>query len=189
MVRIEGHVNINTASRDSLRAMAAGNLVMDPKLSKRSSDNFDSRMAPAIQTLTLSAPATTQEADLVADAIIRGRPYTSTSELACATGADGRQVFGNSDLYPDKGKVQWLDSSAEELFGRVYESSTVRSRNLRIWVVGQALSPTLPTNPAPEVLAESRRAFTVFADPGKRNADGGIDPAKFRIKIIHENDF
>jgi type II secretory pathway pseudopilin PulG len=190
LVRIEGHVNINTASRDALRAMAAGLLVMDPKLSRRSSDVFDSRMAPAIQPLTtLSAPTASQEADLIAEAIIRGRPYATPSELACARTADGKQVFGNPDLYPDAGRVQWTDSAAEEIFGRVYEASTVRSRNFRIWVVGQAVSPTAITNTSPEVLAEVRKVFTVFADPGERKSDGSIDPSKSRVQILHENDF
>lgn len=190
LVRIEGHVNVNTASRDALRAMAAGLLVMDPKLSKRTSDSFDGRMAPAIQPLdTLSAPSASQEADLIAEAIIRGRPYATPSELACARAADGKQVFGNTDFYPDAGQIQWSDAAAEEVFGRVYEAATVRSRNFRIWVVGQAVSPTAATNTTPEVLAEVRKVFTVFADPGERKSDGTIDPAASRVKILHENDF
>jgi hypothetical protein len=190
LVRIEGHVNINTASRDALRAMAAGFLTMDPKLTKRTSDTFDGRMAPPTSsTYTLSAPSKSKEADRIADAIILGRPYASASELACAAGADGIQVFGNSDLYPDKGKIQWSDAAAEEVFGRVYEASTVRSRNFRVWVVGQAISPTLATSSTREVLAEVRRAYTVFSDPGERNTDGSIDPNKSRVTILHENDF
>lgn len=190
LVRIEGQVNINTATRDALRTMAAGLLVMDPKISRRSSDSFDGRMAPSIEPLTtLSAPTDTKEADKIADAIILGRPYATPSELACAAGADGKPVFGNPDHYPDKGKVQWNDSAAEEVFGRVYEASTVRSRNFRVWVVGQSLAPTAATNPHPEVLAEVRKAFTVFADPGARNTDGTIDPVNSRVITLHENDF
>ncbi|MES2921665.1 MAG: hypothetical protein V4819_08965 [Verrucomicrobiota bacterium] len=190
VVRIEGQVNINTASHNALRSMAAGFLGMDPKLSKRTSDNFDGRMAPTVQSLTtLSAPTTTKEADRIADAIIAGRPYATPSELACAAGTDGKQVFGNSDLYPDKNKVQWNDSAAEEVFGRVYEASTVRSRNFRVWVIGQVVSPTSATNTTPQVLGEVRKVFTVFADPGQRMNDGAIDPTKFRINILHENDF
>jgi Tfp pilus assembly protein PilV len=190
VIRVEGQVNINTASRDALRSMAAGFLAMDPKLLKRTSDNFDGRMAPAIQPLsTLSAPTTTKEADRIADAVINGRPYATPSELACAAGTDGKQVFGNSDLYPDKNKVQWSDSAAEEVFGRVYEASTVRSRNFRVWVIGQAISPTSPTNTTPGVLGEVRKVFTVFANPGERKNDGTIDPTKSRITILHENDF
>lgn len=190
VARIEGHINLNTASRESLRAMAAGLLVMDPKLSRRTSDSFDGRMAPAIQPLTtLSAPSNSKEADLLADAIILGRPYTSPSELASLNAADGKPVFGNPDRYPDKNKVQWTDSAAEEVFGRVYEAATVRSRNFRVWVVGQAIAPTAVTNTSPEILAEVRKSFTVFADPGVRKNDGLIDATKFKVTILNENDF
>jgi hypothetical protein len=85
--------------------------------------------------------------------------------------------------------LQWSDAAAEEAFARVYNSSTVRSRNFRIWVVGQAVAPTAPTNLSPEVLSEVRKAFTVFADPGERNSNGSIDSSKFKTSIIHENDF
>ena len=191
LVRIEGHINLNTASRDALRAMAAGSLVMDPIIRKRASSNaFDSRMAPEVQALdTLSAPTLNIEADRVADAIIAGRPYATPSEIACAKDAANKQVFGNPDFYPDGSRIQWSDSAAEEVFGRVYEASTVRSRNFRVWVVGQAVTPTTSSTVAPQVLAESRKVFTVFADPGERESDGSIDPTKFRVKVLHENDF
>ena len=29
----------------------------------------------------------------------------------------------------------------------------------------------------------------VFADPGERDSNGVPDPAKFRLRILHENDF
>ena len=197
VVRIEGQININTASHEALRSMAAGFLGMDPKLSKRTSDTFDGRMAPTAQLLTtLSAPTTDKEADRIAEAIIVGRPYATPSELACAAGTDSKQVFGNPFIYPYSppsksyiSQLQWNDSAAEEVFGRVYEASTVRSRNFRVWVIGQAISPTSATNTTPEVLGEVRKIFTVFANPGERKTDGTMDPAKYRINILHENDF
>lgn len=190
VVRIEGHVNLNTATRDALRAMAAGRLTMDPRLSKRSADDFDARMAPPISPLDdLSAPSVDREADLVADAIIRGRPFASPSEIACVTDEHGQPVFGNRNFYPDKERVQWSDSAAEEIFGRVYEASTVRSRNFRVWVIGQCLSPAPPRNPTPEILAEVRKVYTLFANPGQRDPDGTITPDDFRVSILHENEF
>lgn len=190
LVRIEGHININTATRDSLRATAAGRLMMDPKLSRRTGDAFDARMAPPIKPLSdLSAPAVDREADRMADAIIRSRPFATPSELACVSGDDGRPVFGNPDLYPDGKSIQWSDSAAEEVFGRVYESATVRSRNFRVWVIGQALVPTSPHNPRPEVLGEVRKAYTLFADPGERESSGAISPDRFHVQILYENDF
>ena len=190
LVRIEGHVNINTATRDAIRSMAAGLLVMDPKLSKRTSTSFDGRMAPPVSPLTnLSTPSTSMEADTIADAVIKGRPYNSPSELACVEDLNDKEVFGNPELYPEKENIQWSDAAAEEVFGRVYEASTVRSRNFRVWVIGQAVAPTTVTNANPEILSEARRAFTIFADPGKRATDGKLETNNFRTKIINENDF
>ena len=190
LVRIEGHVNINTASEDAIRALAGGLLVADPRLVKRTSEKHSTTtFAPPVSSLQVSAPTQTREADLVAKAIIRGRPFNSPSEIASVLATDEKPVFGNRDILPDSNKVQWSDAGAEEIFARVFESSTVRSRNFRVWVIGQAIAATAPSNPNPEVLSEVRKTFTVFADPGVRNSDGSVDITKFRTKVFHENDF
>lgn len=190
LVRIEGNINVNTASRDALRAMAGGLLVSDPRLVKRTSETHTlSTMAAPVQPLEVSVPTKEKQGDVLADAIIRGRPYASPSEIAAALTEDSKVAFGNRDLLPDGNKVQWSDAAAEEAFDRVYESATVRSRNFRIWVVGQSISPTPANNTDPEVLAEVHKVYTVFADPGERKSDGTIDPTKFKIKITSESDF
>ncbi len=190
LIRIEGNVNLNTASEDALRAMAGGNLMADARLVKRTSDTHStSTMAPPVSALEVSTPTKTKEADLLAQAIIRGRPYSSPSEITSALGTDGKPVFGNREILTDGNKVQWSDAAAEEAFARVYQAATVRSRNFRIWVVGQAVAPTLVTNTSPEVMAEVRKVYTVFADPGVRKPDGVIDPTKYKIQVLNENDF
>lgn len=190
LVRIEGHINLNTASRDSIRSLVGGLLVTDPKLSKRTSEiHSTATMAAPVSPLEVSVPTKTKEGDVLADAIIRGRPYASPAEIASALNEDGKIAFGNRDLLPDGDKVQWSDAAAEEAFARAYEGSTVRSRNFRVWVIGQALSPTESTNTSPEVLSEVRKAFTLFADPGERATDGSIKSDKFKIRILNENDF
>lgn len=194
--QIEGHVNLNTANRDVLRALAVGALMMDPNMSIRTSEahNTTSLMAPPVAPFKLTPAEINTEANRIADAIIltrKSNPFISPSSIAEVRDPDGKPVFGNKDLLPDnKGSMVHLsDSAAEEIFARVYESSTVRSRNLRIWVVGQAITPTTSTTVKPQVLAEVRRVFTVFADPGERTSDGSIDPRKFKLKILHENNF
>lgn len=191
VVNIDGHVNLNTASRDTLRALAAGPLGMDPRLSIRTSEIHDkvSLMAPPTKLIKLSPPTAKLQADKIADAIILSRPFASTSNLANAKDDSNRFVFGNRNLFPETTKIQWADAAAEELFGRIYEASTVRSRNFRVWVIGQSLTPTSSPTAEPEVLAEVRRAFTVFADPGERDPDGAIQPKKTKFTILHENDF
>jgi hypothetical protein len=190
LVRIEGHININTATRAALRAVVAGHLTTDPRLSKRTADDFDTRMAPPVAPLDdLSAPTVAREGDQVADAIIRGRPYASPTELARVADEHGEPIFGNTDLYPDPSRVQWSDSAAEEIFGRAYEAATVRSRNFRVWVIGQCLTPAPAGNPHPEVLGEVRKVYTLFANPGERDPDGTISPDHFRVSILHEKEF
>ncbi|MEI6674546.1 MAG: hypothetical protein WCO57_05155 [Verrucomicrobiota bacterium] len=200
VVEIRGHVNINTATRDALRALAVGALGQDPSLaSVPNTLNHDPApvLAPATTPVTLYAPSAGAllEADRLADAILRARPFASPSELALVKDADGKYVLGNPDGYrpgihiPNNTRVQWTDSAAEEVFARVHEAATVRSRNFRVWVIGQAVAPTATADAKPEVLAEVRKVFTVFADPGERTSEGTIDPAKFHPRIIHENTF
>lgn len=196
LVRIEGHINLNTATEDTLRALAAGILKADPRLARTTSQTHSASRA-ALPVTELEVPALTQskQADVLAQAIIRGRPYASPSEIATSRDEDGKVAFGNALIYPEfrisekMSSLQWSDAAAEEAFARVYNSSTVRSRNFRVWVIGQAVAPTTKANLAPEILSEVRKAYTVFADPGGRNPDGSIDGKKFKISIIHENDF
>lgn len=187
LVIIDGHLNLNTASRDALRTVAAGLLVMDPKLSSRTSKSHSPlpAAAPPSQLLKLDAPRQTVLADKIADAVINRRPYASPSEISLATTSDGMEVFGNPMQYPETNNVRWTDSAAEEVFARVYQSSTVRSRNFRVWIVAQALSPVDPTR----VLAEVRKVHTVFADSGSRAPDGGLVPGDFKIRVSSSNEF
>lgn len=191
---IAGHVNLNTASRDALRALAIGTLTMDPKISVRTSENHNttSLMSPPVSPLKLTPEEINTQADEIADAILlarKSKPFASAAELCTVTNTDGALVFDVKKSLPIGNKLHLSDSASEELFARVYEASTVRSRNFRIRVVAQAISPSSKTNTNPEVLAEVRRAYTVFADPGTRNTDGSIDPKKFKLTILHENDF
>lgn len=201
---INGHVNLNTATRDTIRALAAGILTQDPKIAEIS-NNFGVKQPPefAPETKLLSdigSPTNSIVADRVADAVIKSRPFASAADIATASEKirssastntrDSGAVFGNPDMYLQKEKLQWSDSAAEEIFARVYNCSTLRSRNFRVWVVGQSISPQASGSTGnSEVLAETRKVYTLFADPGARQSDGSLIPSSQKIKIIHENDF
>jgi hypothetical protein len=189
--RIAGHVNLNTASRDALRAMAGGTLMMDSLLANHSSNNHLGApcMAPPVSSLTLSAPTSSAEADRIADSIIRSRPYHSAADLARAKDSEGCFVFGERAMYAESEHIEWSDAAAEEVFARVYEGSTVRSRNFRVWIVAQALTPSKVVGGTPTVRAVVRKVFTLFADPGERAADGAIIQNHFKTKVTFSNDF
>jgi len=187
VVQIKGNINVNTAGKDALRAMAAGMLQQDPELRRVTSWEHDIALyRPKTVELKLGTPTTNLVADQIAEALMLRRPFASPSEMASVLNKDGDPVFGNRDLYKDYKDIQWSDAAAEEVFSRVYDASTVRSRNFRVWVIGQALTGTEAN---PEVLAETRRAFTLFADPGERKTDGAIDPVKYNPRVTYENDF
>jgi hypothetical protein len=188
-VKIHGHINLNTANADALRALAAGTLRQDPLLALTTSTDHetDALMARPTAPLELGAPRRDRVADRIAEALLHSRPFACAAEIAAATDGDGLPVFGNRAVYPDGDSIQWTDSAAEEVFARVHDSATLRSRNFRIWIIGQALAPVVGERP-PEVLAESRKVFTVFAEPARRD-DGSIDPARYRPRVIHENAF
>jgi hypothetical protein len=188
VVEIKGNVNVNTAGKDALRTLAAGLLEQDPELRRVTSWEHETSTLFRAKTtpLELGSPTTTLVADQIADALLLRRPFASPSEMAAVLDKDEVSVFGNRDCYKDLTDIQWSDAAAEELFARVHDASTVRSRNFRVWVIGQALAGT---EAKPEVLAESRRVFTLFSDPGERKADGTIDPTKHIPKVTYENDF
>ncbi len=196
LVKIQGQVNLNTASREALRAIAYGALVMDPKLEIETSDVHDvvTRMAAPTEFYEMTDEEIGEEADRVVAAIIESRktkPLMSTSDLAAIRDDAkpvGNLVFGNKMLMRDGKKVSLSDSAAEEMFGRFYEATTVRSRNFRVWVIGQCVAPQR-NEIGLKVLAETRKAYTIFADPGKRTEEGEIDSANYKIQVLHECPF
>jgi hypothetical protein len=190
LVEIKGNININTAGKNALRAMTAGLLRQDPELRRVTSWDHEPASTglfrPKTTPIKLGSPTISLVADQIAETLMLRRPFSSASEMVAALNTDKVAVFGNREIYADYKDIQWSDAAAEELFSRVYDASTVRSRNFRIWVIGQALAGT---EEAPEVLAETRRTFTIFADPGARNDDGTINTANFRVRTTYENDF
>jgi len=190
-VLIHGHVNLNTATRDSLRAMAAGMLEADPALARAVSNSHETRtkMAQPTAPWEISAPTNELEADVIADAVIRSRPFASPSQLAQSRDELGKPVFGNLDQYAGGSRIHWTDSAAEEVFARVFEASTVRSRNFRVWVIGQSLGPVTASSPTPRVLAESRLVFNLFSDPGERGDDGALIEGNHRVDVTYENTY
>jgi hypothetical protein len=85
--RRDGHVNLNTASRDVLRALAAGRLVMDPRIKIRSIEPDPPEQSRVLVPAPVSneqpgAQVEARQADLVAEMIIRRRPFVSPAEIA-----------------------------------------------------------------------------------------------------------
>ena len=202
LIRIHGHVNLNTASRDTLRAIVAGRLVTDPQLKLRSQDtqpNTAVELQPPTSRVGPSATEINAHADLIADAIIRYRPYLTPAEIAekvvMPTTAElaqrplprgvtiettrgrplierepllGASIRANTDRDIEP---EWNDAAAEEAFARIFNSSTVRSRNFKVVVTGQSVRRT--RSGETKVLATRSRLYHVFVRP-IRDANGNL---------------
>ena len=127
-----------------------------------------------------------QVADAVADGIIQARPFASPSEIAHIRDAQNQALFGSAALHDSSAQLQWSDAAAEELFARVYSRAGVRSRNFRVWLVGQSIKQRGDRD---EVLATEKRVMTVFVDPGERNEKGDLVSQHQKVRVLHVRDF
>lgn len=191
LVRIDGHVNVNTASRDTLRALIAGRLQADPRL-KPDSQAADPAENRPVLLLAPSRRRAEQQADIMAEAIIRHRPYLTPAEVADKAvlpddlAADlevdpelppleaGQPVFGYTRREASEDRrvrPEWNDAAAEELFARLWNNSTVRSRHFRVIVHGQAVK--VDRSGTTRVVATRSRLYHLFVRPVRAD-DGGL---------------
>ena len=150
-----GLVNINTASRDVLRSLAVGIL-----------ENRDPAIQPPSLLNNLYPPTVSSQADKFADAVINSRPLLSTAALSAIRDSQGQPFFGNPNQYNNQtAPTEWNDPGREELFAKIYNLATTRSRNFRIFVAGQALDKN------GSVLSTVTKVYQVFVKPN-RNIPG-----------------
>ncbi|PYM09168.1 MAG: hypothetical protein DMF15_06680 [Verrucomicrobia bacterium] len=169
-----GLVNLNTASRDVLRSLAAGVL-----------QNRDTVIQPTLLQNNLYPPTVSSQADLFADAVINSRPLLSTAALSAIRvtppgGSQPEPFFGNPHQYNNQtAPTEWNDPGREELFAKIYNLATTRSRNFRIFVTGQSLDKN------GNVLSTVTKVYQVFVKPTRDPATGVIlkDPPVTGVPI------
>jgi len=150
--RVAGRINLNTATPNTLRALAAGVVhARDPALQPNTT-NF---VIPVAAVTNFVAGVTNFRST---------RPFFSPAQLTQITNGTAtypaNAVFGNRT---NAGATAWNDLAAEEWFSKIYPLATVRSRNFLVHVVGQAM--TTNTNFASRPVATSRQMFQVYAEP------------------------
>lgn len=148
-----GLININTASRDVLRALGAGITMTNPKWTKNEGDTFQSTSTPS----EIYGPTSSIQADKFADAIIASRPFYSQHELAARLKTSSQVAFwGNPNVWDSGKPTTWRDAAAEEYLRQIYDLTTVRSRNFRIHITGQSF------NERGDVVSTSRRIADIY---------------------------
>lgn len=210
LIEVRGHVNINTATRDTLTAIIAGESATDPVYPATKVENGKPGDQSAPRPPTLMINGETVEAGLIADRIIQSRqnaPFLSVAELSERIVANSKKSDGtlNTTIKPILGdprtdyvkpavtpvglptdRVEWSDPAMEEVFARIYNNSTVRSRNFRVFVTGQALKPRRSDPTQMEVLGTRSRVFHVFVKPIRDPETGVLVDQK--IEITHVRD-
>ena len=120
-----------------------------------------------------------QQADLFADAVINSRPLLSTSALSAIRDSQGRPFFGNPNQYNGSTQpppTEWNDTGREELFAKIYNLATTRSRNFRVFVTGQSLDKN------GKVLSTVTKVYQVFIEPTRNPTTGAITSQQVQIK-------
>ena len=152
-----GLLNINTASRDALRALGAGLLL-----------NRDPDIQPAGNRYP---PFQAKQADLFANAVIAARPFLSAAQLASIRNSSGTTFFGNSATWTSSPPAEWNDSGTEEYFAKIFPLTAVHSRNFRVFVTGQSLDKS------GRVLSTVNKVYQVYLTP-TRDSSGKITAQK-----------
>jgi hypothetical protein len=170
-ISTQGHINVNTASFEVLRALGAGITITN--------NGFTD---PA----QILIPHEERQADRFANAVIASRPFYTRHEIASRLQApvSGTNEFfwGNPRQWLGADQPQaWRDSAAEFLLSRVYDLTTTTSKNFRIFVTAQAIDPRTG-----RILATKDTSADVFLSP-VRNPSNPVQINKFEPKILTKN--
>ena len=174
-----GLVNLNTASFESLRALAASIVHNRDAAIKPTTLYPPTANAPTAAEQQPPARTNGGQADLFAEAVVQSRPLLSTAQIQTIKNTLG-PFFGNANQWKDQTvPSEWNDSAREELFSKLLNLTTVRSRNFRVFVTGQALDKN------GKVLSTVNKVFQVFLKP-TRAADGSIPTGAQQTEIRYE---
>ncbi len=168
-ISTRGLINLNTASREVLRALGAGVLL------NRDADLKVSGTPP------LYPPVQSKQADLFADAVIAARPFLSTSQLASMKNVAGTGFFGNYATWTSSPQpTEWNDSGAEEYFAKLFALTTAHSRNFRVYVTGQSLDKS------GRVLSTVSKVYQVYLSP-TRDSSGRVTSQNVKLTYEAQN--
>jgi hypothetical protein len=162
---VAGKININTASTNVLRALAAGVVQsVDPALQPGGTNfvvptNAIRAFVRGVTNFRATAPffSPSQLASITTNGIRSEWPTNAVFGNFGSGAINSANYFGNQSVGSVTG---WNDEAAEEWFSKVYPLASVRSRNFLVVVVGESLqSGTLQTS------STARRAYQVFVQP------------------------
>lgn len=199
LVDVFGKINLNTATYHTLRTVIAGALYQDKNIEPLTTVPVSANVTTAEgETLTAN-----EEAGLVAQLIIDNRPFVAYSQVAETKDSNNENIFKvrkdddfpkintkySSNPYVEAEIPLWSDAAAEETFARLYNSSTLRSRNYRVFVEAQVVKTS--RSGVTSILSKMNKVYNLFLEPqreedGKIKVDSTTNEAEFDIKVNYE---
>ncbi len=173
--RTVGLINLNTASRDALRALAAGIKCEDEAATPANLNPFYTGFAEGTSGASV--------AQQFADDVIARRPFLSAAQLSSipyfsSDASTVRKTWGSGSASSNPSELN--DTGYEGQFRRLYDLTTVRSRNFRVFITGQTLDAQ--GNPS----STTYRVYQIYVRPTRDAAD----PAKITalsVELIYES--
>ena len=173
-------ININTAPREVLRTLVAGQPLVNDSVQSTlyppKDQSIGDRFADAVIATRQHTPLRSlSDLNLIRKNPLAARNYTTPNR-------DTEPFFGSREQYPANARPPdtWDDAGREELFQRVANMVTFQSKTYRIIVAGQVLDR------AGKIIGQRTREITLRFEP-KRDAEGLIDATQpFVIRTLGE---
>lgn len=173
-------ININTAPREVLRTLIAGQPLkidpVQPTIFPPKDQTIGDRFADAVIAWRQHAPLRgLSDLNLIRKNPLMPRNFTTPDR-------DTEPFFGSREQYPMSNRPldTWDDAGREELFQRVANMVTFQGKTYRIIVAGQVLDRS------GKIIGQRTREITVRFEP-KRNAEGLIDTTQpFVVSTLSE---
>ncbi|MEM7147789.1 MAG: hypothetical protein AAF591_21990 [Verrucomicrobiota bacterium] len=183
---VHGHINLNTIPNRrhmemTLRGIFATSSYFASSLDENGVVGLDGDLNPMFEQakgradILELAPDTVDE---MARRLHNQRPYYAPSQLADVLSGIVKSI-DKSDEFDDVMPEYYSDAMAEEVFARLYNTTTLSSRHFRIFALGEVV------NRRGEPIASATRVYEVFMRP-ERNASGDI--VSVTCEILSERD-
>ncbi len=142
--KVNGAINLNTASQEVIEILLYGILETDNNLSEKLTDRHDDVELLRPPTRKIEQQQRQLNIQKIAKAIVDFRQNNiirSVTQVLDIFDKNGQPLFANISNYHNLGRnIQANDTAQEELFARLYNQSTVRSKNFRAYTQVELLN-------------------------------------------------
>ncbi|GEM_PF-3642704 len=142
--KIHSAINLNTASEKMIEVLLYGLLETDEYLSETLTEVHETNEILRPPTQVIEQSQLQLDVKGIAESIVKYRKNTiirSVTQVLDIAGKNGQMLFSSLSDYHSLGQnIQSNDAAQEEFFARLYNQSTVRSKNLTAYIQVELLN-------------------------------------------------